>query len=522
MLTLVIMPGRYFFQVLIGFGTALTAWCQVPVYTGQYNLSRTSANLSESVLNLSNVTSSGFGLLFSRSVDAQVYAQPLYVPAVTIAGKTQNVVYVATMNNSVYAFDADTAAASSPLWQVNLGPAAPINQPQLSPIYGILGTPVIDPSTGTLYAVAATLESNGVIFRLHALDITSGVEKFNGPAVIQASVPGSAPDAVNGTLSFRAAVVLQRPALLLAGGVIHIGFGAINENPGHPPYHGWMLGYQAGTLAQSYAFSTTPNGTGGGIWMSGVGPAVDTNGIYFAVGNGSAGAGNLGETVMRVGSTGGYFLPAGFSILNEFDWDLGAGGPMLIPGSNLLAIGGKTGDLYLLNRTNPGQFEAGDAGAVQSFQESAVCSAQTYNGCFEIHHLTMWPRSSGTSWLYVWAWNDPLKAFAFSGGLLTTTPASQNTSTVGYPGGILALSANGNQNGILWAVTSVQGYTGDGSAAGVLHAFNAANVGQELWNSNMKAGDALGTISKFAVPVVTNGKVYVATGSNSLRVYGLQ
>ena len=498
------------------------AFCQVPVYTGQYNLSRTSANLAETILTPSNVSQTSFGLLFSRSVDAQIWAQPLYVPTVTIKGKTQNVVYVATMNNSVYAFDADTPAASAPLWYVNLGPPLPFANAQLSPIIGILSTPAIDPTTGTIYVVAATYVNSVLNYMLHALDVTSGAEKFNGPVRIQAAVAGTAPDSVNGIVTFQPAHELQRPALLLVGGSLFIAFGASEEGQGAPTYHGWLLGYRAATLALTSVFNTSANGNGGGIWMSGVGPSADASAIYFAVGNGSVGTGNSGDTVIRAGATTGYFTPADFYVLNIYDWDLGAGGPVLIPGSNLMAIGGKTGDLYVLNRTNPGKFQAGDAGAVQSFQSSPVCSTAVYNGCFEIHHLTLWPRSSGTSYLYVWAWQDSLKAYAFSGGPLNTTPASLNNMPTGYPGGILALSANGNTNGILWAVTSPSGWDGSVSyPAGVLHAFNASNVATELWNSTMNPSDALGTLTKFAVPVVTNGKVYVATTANTLRVYGL-
>jgi hypothetical protein len=498
------------------------AFSQVPIYTGQYNVSRTSANLSETILTPSNVSSTTFGLLFSRSVDAQIWAQPLYVPSITINGKTQNVVYVATMNNSVYAFDADNPAASAPLWSVNLGPAFPFSLAQLFPMLGILSTPVIDPSTGTMYVVAATYTNSVLNYMLHALDVTSGAEKFHGPVKIQASISGTAPDAVKGVVTFNPVVELQRPALLLASGAVFIGFGSVQEGPGTPTYHGWLLGYNAATLALSFAFNTSPNGNGGGIWMSGIGPSADSNGIYFAIGNGDVGNGNSGDSVIRTGATDGYFTPSDFYVLNYYDWDLGAGAPVLIPGTNLLAIGGKTGALYLLNRTNPGQYQAGDAGAVQAFQESPVCSAEAYDACYEIHHLTLWPRAQGTSYLYLWAWQDSLKAYAFSKGLLNTTPASLNAMPMGYPGGILALSANGSTNGIVWAVTSPPSYTGAGAyPAGILHAFDATNVATELWNSTMNSSDALGSFTKFAVPVVTNGKVYVATTANALRVYGL-
>jgi hypothetical protein len=501
---------------------AAPLWSQLPIYTGQYNLSRTSANLAETALTTSNVNPAHFGLLFSRAVDGPIYAQPLYVPNVTINGTTQNVVYVATMNNTVYAFDADSAAASAPLWSVNLGTPRPFNTTRLFPTVGVLGTPVIDPATNTLYAVAATFKNNVVSCSLHALDITSGNEKFNGPVTIQASVPGTAPDAVNGMVSFNPFLVLQRAALLLFGGVVHIAFGG--EGPGAVS-HGWLIGYNAATLARAYAASSSPNGSGGGIWMSGRGPAGDATGMYFSTANGSLGGGNFGEAIIRVGGSVDYFVPDNFSLLNLYDWDLGSGGVMLLPGTNLLATAGKTGTLFLLNRSNLGQEHPGNTGAVQSFQATPPCSGIYYNSCDEIHHMTYWARNSGPPYLYVWAWKDTLKEFALSNGKLITTPVAQFSVSAGYPGGILALSANGSTagTGVLWAVTSPQSYDGTGAApAAVLHAFDASNVATELWNSNMNPADALGALAKFAVPVVTNGKVYLATDSNALRVYALR
>src|SRR5579863_6916712 len=214
---------KVFILALILSGSPLFA--QVSVTTAQYNISRTSANQSETVLNTSNVNPGQFGLLYSRQVDGQLYAQPLYLANVSIQGITQNVIYLATMHNSVYAFAADGAAASTPLWQVNLGPSAPFAFPELQPECGILSTPVIDAASGTLYVVALTLESGNRIFRLHALDAASGAEKFNGPVAIQASVRGNGFDSQNGTVTFSPANQLQRPALLLFANSVFLGFG---------------------------------------------------------------------------------------------------------------------------------------------------------------------------------------------------------------------------------------------------------------------------------------------------------
>jgi len=506
----------------IGLLWTCSCWGQVPIYTGQYNVGRTSANLSETILTPNNVNTSSFGLLFSRAVDAQIFAQPLYVPAVTINGTTQNVVYVATENNSVYAFDADNPAASAPLWSVNLGPPITLPTHYLSPQTGILSTPVIDPGSNTLYCVAANLVNTAAVYYLHALDITTGAEKFNGPVPIQASVAGNAPDAVDGIVTLNTVNQVQRSALLLIGASVFVAFASVQEGEETPVYHGWLLGYNATTLAQTFVFNTSPNGNGGGIWMSGVGPSISQNGLFFSVGNGPVGNGNSGDSVIRFGTSDGYFTAANFATINQYDLDLGAGGPLLIPGTNLLAVGGKMGKLYLLNQTNLGQYQDDDAGAYQSFQSSPVCNNKVANVCYEIHSITMWPRAGSTSYLYVWAWEDSLRAYAFTATGLNPTPASLNANPQGFPGGMLAVSANGNTNGILWAVTAATEYLGNGVIpTGVLHAFDGTNVANELWNSTMNSADGLGTYTKFAVPVVTNGKVYVPTTSNALRVYGL-
>jgi hypothetical protein len=496
-------------------------FAQVSVATGQYNINRTNANQSETILNTANVNAAQFGLLYSRHVDGQLYAQPLYLANVSILGKTQNVIYLATMHNTVYAFAADDPAASTPLWQVNLGPPAPFNFPELRPECGILSTPVIDVASGTLYVVALTLESGNNIFRLHALDTANGAEKFNGPVVIQASVRGNGFDSQSGMVAFSPPNQLQRPALLLFANSVFIGFGTASPQEPVHQYHGWLLAYDAKTLNQKLAFNTTPNGGAGGIWMAGTGPAGDANGFYFVTGNGTLGQGGTSQGVIRIGgATGDFFIPDNWQTLNTNDWDLGSTGVILLPGTSLLAVGGKTGTVYVLNRANLGHLTPGNTQAAQVFQATAGCSS---SGCHEIHHFTYWYRTAASPLLYVWGWNDPLKAFAMVSGQFNTTPVAQNGLLPNYPGGILALSANGAAagSGILWAVTSTENAT-LATVPGVLHAFDAANVATELWNSKMNPGDDLGNMAKFNVPTVANGKVFVATFSNQLMVYGLR
>jgi hypothetical protein len=496
------------------------AWSQVSVLTGQYDATRASANLSETFLTTSNVNTTQFGLLFTLPVDDYMYAQPLYVPQVQIAGVAHNVLYAATINNSVYAFDADSAGP--PLWQGNLGPASVQNNSHDLPSCGILATPVIDLSSDTMYVIAQTEQSSKQSFSLHALDITSGAEKFGGPVTIKAIVKGTGSQSHSGVITFQAASELQRPALLLFNGTVYIGFA--RQNPeGTYPFHGWVLGYNAATLKQSYVLNTTPNGTEGGVWMSGRGPVADSQGFTFMTGNGDVGNSDIGESFARIGKSHsllGLFTDPNWSTLNANDFDLGAGGPLLIPGTSLLLGGGKTGTVYLLSITSAGALQL-----VQTLQATPGCPSSNDASCAQIHSPAYWNRiGANPPLLYLWATNDVLKAFSFSGGLLSTSPVAQNTVLASNPGGgALAISANGSTagTGILWATMSTTNASNT-SVPGILRAFDASNVATELWNSNMNAADNLGNLAKFVVPVVVNGKVYMSTFSNQLAVYGLE
>jgi hypothetical protein len=516
---------RLCFLLVILSASVPAARSQVGVWTGQYTQGRTSANLSETVLTTSNVNTNQFGLLFTRAVDDYSYAQPLYLPNVTIGGTAHNVVYVVTINNSVYAFDADNASLSAALWQVNLGPAAAQSGHNALARCGILSTPVIDTSSNTMYVVALTEQDGKQSFTLHALDIASGSEKFGGPVTIKASVAGTGSGSVGGKIPFTTAQELQRPALLLFNKTVYMGF-ARQKAEGVVPFHGWVLGYNATTLRQTFAVNTTPDSSEGGVWMSGRGPVADSTGFTFITANGDATSPDVGQSFVRYGAKNaqtGLFTPSNWSALNANDFDLGAGGPLLIPGTSLVLGAGKTGMIYLLNITAAGAFQL-----VQSLQATPGCSSNADSSCAQIHSPAFWSRAgskpAAPSLLYVWASNDTLKAFSFSGGMLSTSPVYQNAQTAGLPGGAaLSISANGATpgTGILWAAMSTQDASG-AAVPGVLHAFNAANVATELWNSNLKPADALGNLAKFAIPVVANGKVYVSTFSNQLAVYGLK
>ena len=509
------------------------------VTTGQYNTARTAANLDETILNPSNVNTNQFGKLFSLPVDGWIFAQPLYVAGVQIAGATRNVVYVATMHNSVYAFDADSTSAT-PLWHVNFGTSVKAQTSNgcpyagstpvsgTGPELGILSTPVIDPSRNTLYAVAATPSGGGFVHYLHALDITSGQEKSGSPVQIQASVAGNGYDSQGGTVTLSpASANIQRTALLLANGSVYAGFG--NCGPDNDPWHGWVVGYSTANLNnQTLVFNSTPNGGQGGIWQSGRGLVADASGnIYFNTGNATtryaASDSNIttGNSttdakhadypmrfvqLLSTGQFGGSYPPANYAALNQYDLDFSSSGPLLIPGTNLLVAGGKDGMIYVFNPNNL-------ANPQQSFQATgtSTCSYSD-DGCDQIHDLAFWNDT-----LYVWGSNDILRAYTLnpSTNRFNTSPASQNNNyTVGYYAPSLAVSANSTQDGILWAITANK----------TVHAFDALNLGTELWNSTQNANrDALpgDSYPKFVEPTVANGRVYVASHSNQVLVYGL-
>ncbi len=493
---------------------------QVNVLTYHNDNARTGQNLNETVLALTNVNATQFGRLFSLAVDGYVYAQPLYVSNVSIPSNgVHHVVYVATEHDSVYAFDAD--AAAPPLWKTSFLSKKPSVKSvastkahcgDLVPEIGITGTPVIDPITGTLYVVGNTEEGTNFIQRLHALDITTGREKFGGPVIITASVAGTGDGSVGGAIAFNPLLGNQRPGLLLLNGVVYIAW-ASHCDLGL--YHGWILGYGATNLQQVAVFNATPNGQQGGIWMSGDGLSADTNGIiYGATGNGTFDANlggiDFGDSVLKLSSTGGlavvdYFAPFNQQMLADEDLDLGSGGVLVVPTqsatvSNLLVACGKQGTVYVLNRDNLGHFQSGsDSQIVQSLTNLLKASFDTpayWNGR-----------------VYYAGVNNPVEAFAMTNGLLSSSPVSVSAVAFGFPGATPSISANGATNGIVWVIQRI------GKA--ILRAYDANNLTNELYSSSTRHGDSPGKAVKFAVPTVANGKVYVGV-QRSLAVYGLR
>ncbi len=523
-----------FFPVIGLLLSCAMAPAQVSVWTHHNDNARTGANLSETVLNTNTVNPQQFGKLFSYPVDSEIYAQPLYVPGVAIAGKgLHNVVIAATMNDSVYAFDADSNAGgnASPLWFVNFTSAAagvtavPPGDVQRSGDFnvqstiGILGTPVIDVGGGTIYVVARTKENGNYFFRLHALSLASGAERPNSPVAIGATIPGSGYDSVGGMVTFNPLRGNQRAALTLANGVVYIAFASLGDID---PYHGWLFAYGATTLQQMFVLNDTPNGTRGGIWQSGNGAAIDPSGsLYLLTGNGDwDGVKEFGSSVLKLNPTGlavtDYFTPSDYQTENQADLDLGASGPILIPGTNLIAGGGKEGILYVAPTGNLGHLQTAGTTQVQALQAAAG----------HIHGAPVYWNSPRGPLLYVWGEQSYLSAFHFNGTTFDTVAAMRSAFPApnGMPGAALSISANGSApgTGVLWASLPLNADAETQDVAGILRAFDANNLSNELWDSQLNPGrDSLGLFSKYSPPTVANGKVYLATFSNQLCVYGI-
>ena len=504
----------------------------VPVATWHNDNGRTGQNRTETILTPANVNSNQFGRLFTYDVDGQIYAQPLYVPNVNIPGRgVMNVVYVATQHDSVYAFDAD-GKIPTPLWKVSFidpangivpVPFADVENPTVSPENGIGGTPVIDVSTQTLYAVAFTRENGTYIHRLHALDITNGTEKFGGPVNINLTYPGTGDGAdSNGSIQFTHVKHRQRPGLLLVNGNVYVGFGAQND---HRPSHGWLAGYNKTTLQQVAVANTTPNASLGSFWNSGAGPAADAAGyMYLSTGNGPYDGlvgQDYGDSFVKLPPDTGFinvvdhFAPFNEQNLEDQDRDLGSGGAIALPdqssGPTHLLIGaGKEGTIYVMNRDNMGGFHPSDnSNAVQSLPSAVGAMFAT---------PAFWNNApDGSGLVYFQGSGSPVRAFQLSGGLLTLAASSQQS--MGFFGASPSVSSNGMTNGIVWVLTINNAANG---ADAELRAFNASNVAQTLYLSNSVAGrrDVPGQSVKFTPPTVADGRVFVPTGTR-LSVYGL-
>jgi len=522
---------------VVGCGTKVSptsslAASSIDVVTYHYDNLRTGQNTSETILTPANVNSVQFGKLGEFTVVGKVDAQPLYLSNLSITGLgMKNVLYVATEHGCVYAFDADSISGSTSkfLWATSTQmpgevPSDDRGCGQVTPEIGITSTPVIDRKRGAIYVVAVSKNSSGnYIHRLHALDLTTGAELFGGPTTITASYPGTGAGSSGGNVMFDPSEYNERPGLLELNNTIYTTWGSHCDIGS---YTSWVMAFSADTLKQTSVLNLTPNGSDGGIWMSGTAPAADASGnVYFILGNGTfdttlnpAGfplRGDCGNCFAKLASTlpltlVDYFTPTNTVMLSNNDLDLGSGGPLLLPDlvdgtgatRHLAVASGKNNPtIYVLDRDNMGKF---NAGTDQIYQEipSEIPSAGEFG-----------KPSYFNNTVYYGAVGDRLKAFPIANGKLATTPSSQSSATFGYPGTTPSISANSTTSGIVWAV--------ENGGTGVLHAYDATNLGRELYNSGQAANgrDQFGG-NKFITPMVANGRVYVGTPT-SVAVFGL-
>jgi len=486
----------------------------------QYDYERTGANLQEWILHPSNVNATSFGKLFSRSVDASVYALPLIIPNVSIAGERRNVLYVATMGNTVYAFDADDPARTQPYWSKKLGTPAP-GDSWIGPVYhGILSTPFIDVPTGTLYTVTMVRENQQSNLFVHALDIRDGTPKYNSPQLL--SFPFAGAETLTNVKGG-----LQRVGLLMRNEVLYIAFANIVPDPKdqHWSQEGFVQSFNARDLSERLGvFQSTPTGRKGGIWQAGRGIASDSAGnIYLSTAGGRYdGTTNFGSSILKFAPRSlklvDWFTPKNHEFLFLQNIDMSAGGVTLIPNSQLMFAGGKEGVIFLLNREAMGKLEGDNSEPIQRFKATTGCGQKD---CAQTLGTAFWMRK-GDGVLYVWDRTDALYAYDFVNGRFGTKPSAVSKDTPGMNSGP-SVSANGSDagSGIVWAATTESKKNG-GLSPGTLRAFLATNIGKELYNSDLNAArDALGDFTKFAPPVVANGKVYVPTQSKAVVVYGL-
>ncbi len=494
------------------------------VFTYHNDSARTGQNLKEYALTTSTVNSSTFGMFFSCPVDDYVYASPLYVPNLSIGGQTHNVVFIATENDSVYAFDADSASCTQ-LWKTSFlaSGVTPVpiadkgNTVDLPPQFGVMGTPVIDPSSNTLYVVANTKETVGsgcsaskpcYYYRLHALALSTGAEVFGGPVIISAT-------------NFVPLQQLQRPALALNNGTVYIAFGS-NDDVGSG--EGWLMAYNATTLAQQWYWSSIlPKSADlwGSVWGGGNGPAIDASGnIYVETGNGTYdGSSNFSDSVVKLSPAGArvdYFTPFDQAVMQDNDIDLGSSGPMILPDAvgssahpHLMIATGKVGVVYLLDQTDLGTY---NTAANQDVGEVSVgFNTSNDNGGF-FGQPAYWNGN-----IYTVIVGDSLRSYAISNGNISTVSSSNSSNTFAFRGATPAVSADGTSNGIVWVIDS-SAFQSSGSL--VLYAYDAANVTTPLYSSPVSGTGAGPVATKFTVPTVANGKVYVV-GQYAFTVYGL-
>ena len=502
------------------------------VLTYHNDNARTGQNLNEEILSPANVNTNHFGKLWVLPADGLVDAQPLYAAGVNLPSKgLRNVVFIATENDSVYAYDADS---TNLFWRVSmLGtnevPSDNRGCNQVTPEIGITATPVIDRQlgpNGTIFVVAMSKQvingTNAYFQRLHALDLATGTNRL--PAVtIAATYPGTGENSDGTNVIFDPAQYKERCGLLLLGGVVYTSWASHCDDQ---LYTGWIIGYDEHTLAQTSVLNITPNGGEAAIWMSGAGLAADAaSNIYFLAGNGTFDTnltlngfpdqGDYGNAFMKLSTTSNQLAVADyFTMFNTVaesaaDTDLGSGGALVLPDMldgqghlRQLAVGaGKDGNLYLVDRSNMGKFNPTNDNAIYQELDGALPGG-------------VWSMPAYfNNTLYYGSVGYYLQAFPFQNARLTNS-SSQTAFTFNYPGTTPSISANGSSNGIVWAA--------ENASPAVLHAYSPTNLAHEFYYSSQVAGgrDNFGNGNKFITPMIASARVYVGT-TTGVGVLGL-
>ena len=513
----------------------------VAVLTQHNDNTRSGWNDNETALTTGNVNVQQFGAVFTLPVDDQVYAQPLVVGHVSVGGGYPNVVYIATVNNTLFAYDGDNGRL---YWQRSFtvpGMRPPRNTDitggycggsyqDFSGNIGIVGTPVIDAARGTMYFVARSTTGSTFVQHLHAVNIVDGNETAGSPTEITATYSGNGDGSVNGVIAFDALRQNQRQGLTLLNGFVYVTF---SSHCDWGPYHGWILGYDAATLQQRVVYNATPNGFAGGMWQSGTGMAADAEGnLYVVTGNGTVGdiadptsPTNRAESALKLSPAGAtlrvasYFTPSNYQFLNDYDLDYGGMGGFLIPNSGYYLTGAKDGNLYLLNKDAMGGYLP---------SSNQVQQVVPLGGAANMHCQAAYYKGSSQEFIYVWSENDPLRAIPFDRASNLLDPQGQVVSSIGptgQSGAVLAVSSNGSKDGtgILWASYAFSGDAEHNVSPGILRAFDANDVTKELWNNRQNVSrDGAGNYAKFSSPTIADGHVYLPTFSNRVVVYGLR
>lgn len=508
----------------------LFAFAQNDVLTWHNDAARTGLNPNEAILSPNNVNATRFGLLANVVVDGKVDAQPLYVSWLNVQGKgTHNVLFIATEHDSVYAVNADSGAV---LWQKSLLGAGETtsdtrNCSQVTPEIGITATPAIDRNAGphgTVYLVAMSKNAAGTYFqRIHALDLSTGAEEFNGPVAVHATYPGTGDGSANGVVTFDPKQYKERPGLLIQNGTLYTSWGSHCDIR---PYGGWVMAYNQTTLAQTAALDFVPNGSDAAPWNAGAGPAADAAGnVYLSLGNGTFDTtlngqgfptqGDYGNALVKLALSGNTLSPTDYWTMynsnaeSSVDTDLGSGGLMLLPDQvdstgktrQLAVAAGKDHNIYVVDRNNMGKYDASSNATLYEELTNALPGGEYSSPAYFNSHV------------YYGSVGRNLRSFSVSAAQLLAAPTQTTAASFGYPGTTPSVSAYNANNGIVWATENTN--------PAILHAYDANNLATEFYNSNQAANgrDHFGAGNKFIVPTIANGKVYVGT-QNSVGIFG--